>query len=82
MIEDIQREMAELFECQDQMTSLEFLTKSNDLKRRYDYLVARRNEINLNNRFNNFYRAQYNYISDEYIEIRYIPILTTIPHLE
>ena len=84
-LEDIQKEMDDLFEKQDEMTSLEYLTKSNELKERYE-LVSNNNNIHLyTNNLNTIlslanYRPHVNYISDEYIEIRYLR--NSITHLE
>lgn len=84
-IQDIQKEMDDLFQIQDQMTSLEYLTKSNELKTRYDAIINTNNYNIYTNNLNLIlsyanYRPQIRYFSDEYVEIRYVR--NTITHLE
>lgn len=78
-LQDIQKEMNDLFEKQDQLTSFEYLSKSNELKQRYDSYKIYTNNLNLILSYAN-YRPQIRYFSDEYVEIRYVR--NTIRHLE
>ena len=84
-LQDIQKEMNDLFEKQDQMTSFEYLSKSNELKQRYetfknnDSYKIYMNNLNLILSYAN-YRPRIRYFSDEYVEIRYVR--NTIRHLE
>ncbi len=76
-IEDIRKEIDDLFEKQDEMTSLEYLTKSNELKRRYE-ILSNNNTNNTNLIFSYLnYRPYINYINDEYTEIRYVRNIIT-----
>jgi hypothetical protein len=84
-LQDIQKEMDDLFQNQDQMTSLEYLTKSNELKRKYETFKNNDNYKIYTNNLNIIlsyadYRPRVRYFSDEYVEIRYIR--NTITHLE
>ncbi len=78
-LQDIQKEMNDLFEKQDQMTSFEYLSKSNELKQRYDSYKIYTNNLNLILSYAN-YRPRIRYFNDEYVEIRYVR--NTIRHLE
>ena len=78
-LQDIQKEMNDLFEKQDQMTSFEYLSKSNELKQRYDSYKIYMNNLNLILSYAN-YRPRIRYFNDEYVEIRYVR--NTIRHLE
>lgn len=78
-LQDIQKEMDDLFEKQDQMTSFEYLSKSNELKQRYDSYKIYTNNLNLILSYAN-YQPRIRYFSDEYVEIRYVR--NTIRHLE
>lgn len=68
-IQDIKKEMSELFEKKHEYSNAEYLKRCNDLKAKY--------EMRLKSYFNR-YVMHINYIEDEYIEMTYYKI----KHLE